>query len=80
MSGYAASARLRGGSLRFVPTGPGRPLTTPEDAETESARLDREPVERLSRPVVERLAERWDDLRVTWSQTTFFLFSADGWR
>jgi hypothetical protein len=27
-----------------------------------------------------RLAERWMSLRETWSQTTFYLFNADGWR
>ena len=27
-----------------------------------------------------RLAERWMSLREAWSQTTFYLFNAEGWR
>ena len=31
-------------------------------------------------PFVALVAERWTGLREAWSQTTFYLFNAEGWR
>ncbi|MGZ8514991.1 MAG: hypothetical protein ACXW4H_06475 [Candidatus Limnocylindrales bacterium] len=80
MSGYATSARLHGGSTRFVAAGSKRRVAPGGSVETSPGWLDGERVELAGRPVGERLAARWDDLRETWSQTTFFLFDAESWR
>ena len=80
MSGYVISARLQGGTTRFVAAGSNRQVAPPGSFETSPPRLDREQVELAGRPLGERLAARWDDLRETWSQTTFFLFDAESWR
>ena len=43
--------------------------------------LDRsEAVDLVDRPLAPRLAERWAGIREAWSQTTFYLFNAEGWR
>lgn len=80
MSAYTASARLQGGSTRFVAAGSERRIPPSPGTPTPPAWLDREPIELLGRPFGARLAERWDDLRETWSQMTFFLFDPDSWR
>jgi hypothetical protein len=80
MSGYAASARLQGGSTRFVAAGPDRRSSRGGTAATPSAWLDRERAEPAGPPLGDRLAARWQDLRETWSQTTFYLFDAESWR
>lgn len=80
MSGYAASARLRGGATRFVPIGGSRRLASPNGSVAAAALLDCERIEPVRRPFRERLASRCDDLRETWSQTTFYLFDPESWR
>jgi hypothetical protein len=79
MSGYVASARLQGGSTRFVAAaGPG------SGADLDERDRDRDGdhawVELAGRPFGERLAARWDEARETWSQMTFFLFDPESWR
>ena len=77
MSGYAASARLQGGSPRFVPVA--ADATTTTDALV-AASPRREPARPRRIELVGRAARRppggcaWSDLRETWSQTTFYLF------
>jgi hypothetical protein len=80
VSGYAASARLHGGSTRFVAIGLKRHVAPVDAVAVPSAWLDRELVEPSGRPLGERLAERLDDLCETWSQLTFFLFDPESWR
>jgi hypothetical protein len=82
MSGYTASAKLRGASTRFVPmTGSDPPRVAPVRSITAPpARPEREWVELVGQPIGERLSARWDDLRETWSQMTFFLFDPESWR
>ena len=80
MSGYTASARLQGGSLRFMAAESNRPAGRDRGATAPGAWLDREPVELVGQPLGARVAERWDDLRETWSQLTFFLFDPESWR
>jgi hypothetical protein len=81
MSGYAASARIRGATPRLVHAGRGntndggwwglRPATPtivlldPDDILPEPA------------PTI---AERWETIRERWSQLTFYLFDPDSWR
>ncbi len=94
MSGYAASARLQGGSPRFVPISRSgfddATAVLACDAAARLDALDRAPIDLVGRPFGkrpfgkrpfgERLAARWDDLRETWAQTTFFLFDPESWR
>jgi hypothetical protein len=78
MSGYWAAARIERARPRIVERGPAR-----------RDRWGRErapdfPVEILAAtdaPDAELLlGERWASVRERWSQLTFYLFSADGWR
>jgi hypothetical protein len=87
MAGYAAITRLRGGSTRLlIALGSARSGTIDADpagsatAEESTARPGRDWVELVGRPIGERLAARWADLRETWSQTTFYLFDPESWR
>ena len=88
MSGYAASARLHGGAPRFVAAGAdtARAADATEVVDNPAAIPERdgiasdEWVELVGRPLDERLAAWWTNLREAWSQTTFFLFDPDSWR
>jgi hypothetical protein len=87
MSGYAASARLQRGVPRFkgtVASGvTAAGVVTPPAAPTgafETAGANDGWVELVGRPLEERLAARWSDLREAWTQTTFFLFDPESWR
>jgi hypothetical protein len=80
MSGYAASARLQGGSTRFVAAGSDRRSAPGGAVATPAAWLDREWAEPAEPPLGKRLAGRWQDLREAWSQTTFYLFDPESWR
>ena len=86
MAGYAASATLRGGNLRFAswgtgaePAGPA--ATVPVVAEAAKVQADAAaPIELLGRPLDQRLGDWLASLGETWSQTTFFLFDPNSWR
>lgn len=80
MSGYAASARLQGGSTRFVAVAADRRPITHEPVAPSPEGADRGRAEPARRPAIERLASRWDDLREAWAQTTFYLFDPESWR
>ena len=92
MAGYAASATLRGGNLRFASwgtgTGPAGPAATEaaRPAATEAARAPADaaaagaPIDLVGRPLDQRLGDWLASLGETWSQTTFFLFDPDSWR
>src|SRR5260221_2878620 len=85
MSGYAASARLRGGAPRFVATGIDgvRVAEVADAAATAQERdgiADEVWIELVGRPLDERLAAWFADLRETWAQATFFLFDPESWR
>jgi len=85
MSGYAASARLHGGAPRFVAAGIDAARAV-EATDAEAAAQERfgiahdDWVELVGRPLDERLAAWFADLRETWSQATFFLFDPESWR
>lgn len=82
MSGYAASARLRGGAPRFVAIGidGGRVAEVAATAQERDGIADQHWVELVGRPLDERLAAWFADLRETWAQATFFLFDPESWR
>ena len=89
MAGYAASATLRGGNLRFAswgtgtdPAGPAGPAATvPAVVETTMVPADAAaPIDLVGRPLDQRLGDWLASLGETWSQTTFFLFDPDSWR
>jgi hypothetical protein len=84
MSGYAANARLQGGSPRFVAAGGSRSGETfggRRVAALPRSEIDeRILVELVGQPLGERLASRWADLREAWAQTTFYLFDPESWR
>lgn len=81
MAGYAASATLRGGNLRFASWGAGAEPTGPAVAEATMVPADAAaPIELVGRPLDQRLADWLASLGDTWSQTTFFLFDPDSWR
>jgi len=84
VSGYAASARLQGGSPRFGSAAGSGPREAPRGIAVATPALvdvaDRDWIEIGARPFGERLAARWDDLCETWSQMTFFLFDPESWR
>ena len=84
MSGYAASARLRGGAPRFVAADGPRPGEVPRTSATLTASVvpfdDGDWIELVGRPLGQRVAARWDSIRETWSQTTFYLFDPESWR
>ena len=54
------------------PIGAARPV--PEALEPPEA------IDLVGHPLIPLVAERWTGLREAWSQTTFFLFHAEGWR
>lgn len=84
MVGYAASATLRGGNLRFASWGTGTEPAGP--AATEAARVPADaadaaaPIDLVGRPLDQRLGDWLASLGETWSRTTFFLFDPDSWR
>jgi hypothetical protein len=84
VSGYAASARLQGGVPRFAGVNVvGAPRATyPDDGPgvPECITLSHDWIELVGRPLDQRLAAWWADMRETFSQTTFFLFDPESWR
>ena len=80
MSGYAATARIRGAAPRLVdstrePWAAIAPDVAVDDGliELEAGVGDSLPIPPLT------LAERWDAARERWSQLTFYLFSSEDW-
>jgi hypothetical protein len=69
VNGYAATARITGVPVRSRATGHGA-------ARSLAARLDTSDAGTRSVP----LAERLEDWRILWRQTTFFLFDPESWR
>ena len=77
MTGYVATGRITQARPRFV--GPGSPHAR-DDIDARSF-VDHDSVTvGRSRPLDERLTERWARARVEWSQLTFFLFDPNSWR
>ena len=75
MAAYAAVARIdrvkphrAGCAPATIPAWP-----VPEPADPPEA------IDLVGRPLLP-LAERWTGFREAWSQTTFYLFHAEGWR
>ena len=73
MSGYVAVERLERPRIRF---GPAERNPWASAREVPAAEIE----EIAGEPFEKRIRERWDDIVVTWRQTTFFLFDAEGWR
>jgi len=84
VDGYAACARIERASPRFVGTGPavGRDARAVAASAARVDRVDHDQVhvELVGMPLDERFAGWIAGLRETWSQTTFYLFDAEGWR
>ncbi len=76
MAAYATIARIDRVKPHLVGHAPAdeaewpaaEPLDTPEA------------IDLVGRPLLPLMAERWTGLREAWSQTTFYLFHAEGWR
>lgn len=75
MAGYAVTARVERPTLRACLSTPpppdDRPVGPPVAHETRDL---------VGRPLDVVLRERWDDVRASWAQTTFYLFDANSWR
>jgi len=77
MTGYVATGRISQARPRLVGSGSARARVDV------SARpfVDHDSVtDGRSRPIDERLTERWARARAEWSQLTFFLFDPNSWR
>lgn len=85
MSGYAVSARIDQGRLRVVATFLLAADADP-DAATDRGRVPAAPgapgfaADLADTAVHDDLIDRIEALRERWSQLTFYLFDADGWR
>ena len=81
VDGYAACTRIERASPCFVGSGPraGRAANRP-DALASIVLADHDRVELVGEPLDERLGRWIAGVRETWSQTTFYLFDAEGWR
>lgn len=76
MAAYAVVARIDRVKPHLAGHGSlGAPAwTAPEPVDPPEA------IDLVGRPLTPRVAERWTALREAWSQTTFYLFHAEGWR
>ena len=80
MTGYAVSARIRQVELRS-PAGRDVSTGTPGSSwDVRDPSSDVGLVDLSGRDPLTRLVELWSDLKVAWSQTTFYLFDPEGWR
>ena len=81
MSGYAATARIRGATPRLVDAArdPWAGLVPAADVPAGLIELRAGAGDRLP-PPPPTFAERWDAARERWSQLTFYLFSSESWR
>ena len=79
MAAYAVVARIDRVKPHLAGHAPpnGAAWTVPEPMDPPEA-IDL--VGRPLGPLVPIVAERWTGLREAWSQTTFYLFHAEGWR
>ena len=77
MTTYAVVERLGGVSLRLGPIGRGQPDASAEPALVAPA--PPAPVD-LTPAFPEPLRERLESIREAWSQATWYLFNAEGWR
>jgi hypothetical protein len=77
MTTYAVVERLGGVSLRLGPVGRGEP-----DAFAELAFVDLPPpaLMDLTPTVPDTLRDRLESIHEAWSQATWYLFNAEGWR
>lgn len=76
MAAYAVVARID----HVKPHLAGHASTIGDAAPATDAVDPPEAVDLVGRPLVPLVAERWASLREAWSQTTFYLFHAEGWR
>ncbi len=73
MSGYAASAGIDGVRVAEV-------VDAAAPAQEREGIANEVWIELVGRPLDERLAAWFADLRKTWAQATFFLFDPESWR
>ena len=76
MAAYAVVARIDRVKPHLAGHGSqsGPAWTAPEPVDPPEA------IDLVGRPFIPLVAERWTVLREAWSQTTFYLFNAEGWR
>ena len=77
MTTYAVVERLGGVSLRLGPVGRGEPDAS---AEPVFVALPAPALVDLTPPLPDTLGDRLDSIREAWSQATWYLFNAEGWR
>jgi hypothetical protein len=76
MAAYAVVARIDRSKPHLAGHVPSAPAAWPVPESLEPP----EAIDLVARPLVPLVAERWTGLREAWSQTTFYLFHAEGWR
>jgi hypothetical protein len=81
VSGYAATARIRGATPRLVAAehDPWADLTPAVEVADGAAELEAGSGDTLPTPPP-TLAERWESARERWAQLTFYLLSPESWR
>ena len=79
MHGYAATARIEHVQPHRVGIGAGDAGADEPPADA-STIVEAQPVEIAGRPFGQRWADFAAHVRVTWEQTTFFLFDPESWR
>ncbi len=76
MAAYATMVRID----RVKPRLAGHVSASPAGSPAAEPLLAPEAIDLVGRPMLPLVAERWTGLREAWSQTTFYLFHAEGWR
>jgi hypothetical protein len=76
MAAYAVVARID----RVKPHLAGHVFQAPAARPATESLEPPEAIDLVGRPLVPLVAERWTGLREAWSQATFYLFHAEGWR
>jgi hypothetical protein len=81
VSGYAATARIRGATPRLAEPGldPCLPVEPGSAILADLPRLEARDGDTLPSPPP-TLAERWVSIRERWSQLTFYVFDSEYWR
>jgi hypothetical protein len=76
MAAYATMVRIE----RVKPHLAGRVSGSATESPVAEPMPEPEAIDLVARPLLPVVTERWTGLREAWAQTTFYLFSAEGWR